>query len=321
MNKYVLLSCAPVSCRRLHGFFINNAKKSFLIRIICGCIFGALGSNKNYILLLLSFHCLLAFSQTKQSNVPDTANINRTDSLGLKTGLWKKYDENGKLLFMGYFREDKPIDLVRHYYANGKLKVDMIFYDNNKAASSHFYYEDGKLKATGIYRQEKRDSIWRFYDPDGFLISTETWSMGFKNGHSTAYYSNGKTAAEKFYRMDLLNGPFAEYFDTGIPKSKSKYLNGALHGEIKYYYPSGKLRTTGLYNNNASDSVWTYFNEDGSILYRKKFRMGILLNEEEINEIEKKLEEDKIKKGEYREFKEGEIDDKTIFKDAPGGER
>jgi antitoxin component YwqK of YwqJK toxin-antitoxin module len=45
--------------------------------------------------------------------------VNKLDANGKKTGVWKKYYENGKLWYEGSFKDGKPIGFMKRYYPGG----------------------------------------------------------------------------------------------------------------------------------------------------------------------------------------------------------
>ena len=145
---------------------------------------------KNVIVVIFMLFGFLVFAQGD----------NKTDAKG-KQGEWKKFHENGNLIKVGTFKNDKPVGEFKYYYDNGKIKAKM----NHKGSEAYsiFFHESGVPESTGKYLNQKKDSTWVYYDLDGFKIATDYFINGEKNRTSFSFYQSGKIAEEKEFVKDF----------------------------------------------------------------------------------------------------------------------
>ena len=77
-----------------------------------------------FILFSLVYAINSAFAQT------DTV-FNQVDKNNMKQGYWKKDFPNGKLMYKGFFKNNKPVGEMRRYYETGELKAILNYQENN----------------------------------------------------------------------------------------------------------------------------------------------------------------------------------------------
>ena len=112
--------------------------------------------------------------------------FNQLNSMGQKTGYWKKYYENGKLRYEGCFENDQPVGLMKKYYKGGLPQSTLQFRPDSKTVHAKLFYENGKIAAEGNYVNNKKDSTWLFYSfYNGRLAIMEDYLNGEKDGISS----------------------------------------------------------------------------------------------------------------------------------------
>ena len=212
------------------------------------------------------------------------------DGSGKKQGYWKKKDADGKLIYEGEFKDDKPVGTFKHYYPGDTAKRAVTYYkDGGKIAYAKLYHQlTGKIMAQGKYITEQKDSVWMFYDEAGVLISKDNYKLGKKHGKCLVYLPDGNLAEEKNYKDGVEDGPFKQYFDGKLVKGEGKYVNGKMDGKITYYFPSGSIAGTGVYKNGYKDGVWIYKDKDGKIKEKELYKGGKLASKKETEEYFKK---------------------------------
>ena len=73
---------------------------------------------------------------------------------GKREGEWRKYYDNGKLAYEGYFKDDNR---------DGYWKI---------------YNEDGQLMMEGNFKNGVEEGLWKFYNEDGTLKEEKTYKDG-----------------------------------------------------------------------------------------------------------------------------------------------
>lgn len=127
--------------------------------------------------------------------------------------------------------------------------------------------------------------IKKEYYQNGLLKEVGAIVDSIKQGYWLTYDSVGRLESECVYVDDIFNGPFTLYYPNGKIMVEGFMLDSAWIGKRIYYYVNGNIKEIGFYENGNMDSVWTTFDENGSI--DKKI---IYKN----NKIEKIIEDNKI---------------------------
>lgn len=209
--------------------------------------------------------------------------FNHTDTKGLKQGYWKKYYPNGKLMYQGFFEDDRPVGEMKRYFKSGNLKAILIFNEKSDYSSAKIYYEDGALASEGFYAGSKKDSIWKYYSYyDRQLKSSETYQKGMKQGFSRQYYPGGNCFEKIEWKNNLKDGIWEQYFEDGSLKLKGQYIHGKLTGNFIVYYSKGQPMVAGGYKEDKREGDWMYYNENGSVNQMIKYSDGQPLNEKEL---------------------------------------
>ena len=221
-----------------------------------------------------------------------------------------KYDDNGKLIYSGPYRNKIPVGIHREFTPDGKVKNAFIYNDNglkmsegivDEAGNSNGkwkdFYPDGKVMAEGQYNTNRRTGVWKFYNEDGKLEQTGPYNNGRPDGLWTWYYDDGTILREEEYVLGQRDGAFTEYaqggevitkgqyaegekngewiFKSGNNNENGKYILGLRDGIWKSFYPDGKMRFKGNYIQGNPDGQQTYYFESGLPKEEQYYRMGI----------------------------------------------
>lgn len=223
---------------------------------------------------------------------------NQRDAEGRKQGYWEATDRNGKLVYKGYFKDDKPVGEMTRYYPDGGVRVMMTYDEKSEKARAKFFWQNGEPAAEGNYINTKRDSIWVYYSYYTKNVSNKTtYAAGKRTGSSSSFYPSGEIAEEVWWKDDLKDGPWKQYFEDGRLKLSATYHNNKLTGKIETFYPDGKTETEGYYLDDVPDGKWTHYHDDGKIASTIEYVNGEIANWDEVLETEqeffRKIEEQK----------------------------
>lgn len=233
------------------------------------------------LLALPLFICSISVAQTAPS--PDSVKTaNKLDEKGRRQGEWKRVDQQGKTIFIGSFKDDKPIGIFKYYDTDSRLMTVSNFAADSKSCRSKHYTPSGKKEAEGKYVNTApgkwvKDSIWRFYNGGEILVSEDTYVKGVLEGVSKTYYpESGKVLRERMYKGGKANGTSIEYFMDGTKKSEATYVNDKMEGKAIFYNAGGGMSVLGLYKNDFKEGVWIYYNSNGTEKMRQTYINGKL---------------------------------------------
>jgi antitoxin component YwqK of YwqJK toxin-antitoxin module len=227
------------------------------------------------LIYLMLFLPLLAMGQEK---------TNLTDSNGHKQGLWKRNYPNGRLMYEGNFRNDKPVGEWRRFHENGFIRARLQHSETDTVVAV-LYDEMGKRVAQGIYLGEKKEGLWRYFSADK-QISEEHFREGLKSGVSRIFYPDGATLEESEWRGGVKNGRYRAFYASGTPFLECMYENDQRHGFCISYFPSGAMEVDAFYRQDLPDGTWKYYSEQGEPRYTLIYNQGVLANPEVLYELE-----------------------------------
>jgi antitoxin component YwqK of YwqJK toxin-antitoxin module len=232
--------------------------------------------NKLFAVVFL-FITTVAFAQSQ---------TNQTDAQGRKQGAWIKKDVEGKLIYQGTFKDDKPIGEMKRYHPNGQLSAILLFSEGSNEADAQLFDEKGKLMARGKYDGQKKIGEWN-YISDGKVVSTETYKDGLKHGLSKHFYKSGEILEESTWANGRMTGAYKSYFQDGKLFLECSYSEGKRNGSFKTWFPGGAIELEAAYSNDTKDKEWKYYDKTGKHLYTLKYDRGQLLNPEVQDSLDK----------------------------------
>ncbi len=216
--------------------------------------------------------------------------FNQTDAQRLKQGWWKKSYPNGKLMYKGFFKNDKPVGLMYRYYETGAVKAILNYDAKGDYARARLLYEDGQLAAEGVFYNSLKDSTWSYYSYyDRSLTAQENWQKGARQGMMINYYSNGSISEKIDWKDNKKDGIWEQYFQNGLLKMKATYSENKLEGDFYVYFSDGELYLKGKYANDHRQGKWTFFKEDGTVDAEMEYLDGKPLNEDQLTEKQQEL--------------------------------
>ena len=243
------------------------------------------------IFAILLFSFLISFSQEDQK-------YNNFNDKGQKQGIWKKYQDNGKLLYEGTFLNDRPVGMFKRYHENGVVKAILKYDVYSDSADAQLFDTRSRLIAKGKYFGKLKIGSWQYFKA-GKLVSEENFVNGKKDGISKTYYPDGRLFEEIEWKLGLKNGIYRAYFKSGKPYMECKMVNNLRDGFCLIYYPNNELELEAFYVKNLRHNQWKYFNENGVLSHTLEYDMGILLNPEVADSVQqislKQMDENKGK--------------------------
>jgi antitoxin component YwqK of YwqJK toxin-antitoxin module len=221
-----------------------------------------------------------------------------------------KYDQDGKMIYSGPFRNKIPVGIHREYgkdgkvinafryndnglllsegivdeagnsngkwkdlYPDGKVQAEGQYTDNRRSGQWKFYNEQGKVEQTGSYNNGRPDGLWQWYYENGALLREEEYFQGQRDGSYTEYSVSGEIIAQGQYSDGERNDLWK--FKAGDFTEEGKYIIGLKDGVWKSYYTNGKLKFKGNYVQGNPDGEQSIFYEDGRIREEQYYQMGI----------------------------------------------
>jgi antitoxin component YwqK of YwqJK toxin-antitoxin module len=205
------------------------------------------------------------------------AQINQTDANDLKQGLWQKKQPNGRLIYEGHFKNNKPFGEWKRYHPGGQIKAHIIY--KGDTAQTQLFDVWRKKVAEGNYLNQKKEGLWKVYD-NGVIIADETYRQGIKEGPSHRYYPSGEVMEETNWKNGVQSGAHRLFFKNGEPYMQCKMQNNQRHGLCIIYFDNDREELVAEYKNNLRHGEWKYFDREGNLRYTLHYNEGQILNPE-----------------------------------------
>lgn len=239
-----------------------------------------------YILIWIFFPLIVSGQQ----------DVNLTDASGLKQGLWKRSYLNGRLMYEGSFKDDKPIGDWRRYHESGVLRALLNHSSQSDTVHVILYDETGNPAAEGYYLGEKKAGRWSYFS-ENRKISEEEYTDGLKSGTSRVFYPSGELLEESEWTNGTRNGRYRAFYISGKPFLECMYEDDRRNGFCVTFFPSGSMEVDAYYTDDLPDGEWKYYTEKEELRYVLQYSAGVLLNPEVLYNLETKQLEELEKKG------------------------
>jgi uncharacterized protein len=215
--------------------------------------------------------------------------LNRTDSKGLKQGVWKTYYGNGRVRTEANYRDDTMEGVYKEYDENGNIQL-LLEYANGvlvqKTDTAELEIEirnqvdeDGNVVYSGSYRKNIPVGIHRVFDKTGAVINAYLYNdsgvklgegiitnEGKKEGDWQYFNNDGTLRAKGKFVNNLEQGNWNYYFVNGKTEQAGAYKNGKVNGLWKWYYPDGKLKSEEEYFEGKEEGISVEYDTLGSII-------------------------------------------------------
>jgi antitoxin component YwqK of YwqJK toxin-antitoxin module len=217
-------------------------------------------------------------------------NLNLTDSKGLKQGSWEKRFPNGKIMYSGSFKDNKPVGEWKRYHESGGLKAILQYNETNDSVKARLFETSTLPVAAGMYVKEKKEGLWIYYT-EKVKVAEEHFVNGMKNGLCRKFYPNGELLEESVWKNNQKEGKYQAFFLSGKPYLQCMYQNDQRNGRCFSYFPSAMTEVESYYTDDLPSGTWKYLNENGDTRFTLQYEKGILKNPEVlINMNTKELE-------------------------------
>ena len=99
--------------------------------------------------------------------------------------------------------------------------------------------------------------------------------QGRKQGHWLKTDKNGAKIFEGNFKDGMETGTFEYFYPNGAIRMRNVFIEDGKLCYHEAYDESGHRLATGYYNQHNRDSVWHFYNEDGKLIKRAAYNMGI----------------------------------------------
>ncbi|NVK03452.1 MAG: hypothetical protein HWD92_01460 [Flavobacteriia bacterium] len=199
--------------------------------------------------------------------------INRTNRLGLKQGLWVDFHRNMQPRVEGTYRDDLKHGYWKYYQRNGNLIriehwiLGVLQEGDDQTTKMEvrrtIHPSTGEIATIGAYQDGEREGVHQQFDEDGNPISSQLFRDDILLAEGM-YDDRGRRQGEWKY-----------YYPDGTLKAIGDYADDLRMNQWKYYYEDSTLEQEGRYYYDAPDGTWRWYFENGELRKEQQFRDGL----------------------------------------------
>ena len=200
----------------------------------------------------------------KNGVVVERNKINRFDENNLKSGMWKEFYDDLTVKREINYKKGLKSGMYKEYDNYGNLNLILKYdddllvenndYERDSVSLKNEYDENGILVFSGTYKNEIPVGIHRYFNKEGDVIN------------SYIYNEKGKKISEGIVNQNgSREGSWKMYYESGNLRAVGNYLNNYENGSWNYYYEDGKIEQEGTYRNGKYSGKWVWYYDNGKI--------------------------------------------------------
>ncbi len=93
-------------------------------------------------------------------------------------GEYKRWRDNGQLLFQSYFKEGKREGECKWWNYNGHLWCQAYYKEDKKEGENKWWWENGHLKVQSYFKEGKEEGEYKMWDEGGILSEHKIYENG-----------------------------------------------------------------------------------------------------------------------------------------------
>jgi len=193
-------------------------------------------------------------------------------------GEFRRYHRNGELKALMVYSESSPYISTTFFNEYGKKIVHGFYKNQHKDSLWQYYSLNGKLIFEERYTNGLKNGRIRSYYPTGKVMESASYTNGNLNGLVIQFFENGLNKSIIPYTNGEIDGTMKVFNPNGTIKIEGPYIKGLKHGEWKFYDADGKITQTIKYNNGIAE------NENELIQKESKYLDSLLKNAGKLKE-------------------------------------
>lgn len=175
-------------------------------------------------------------------------------------GEWRYWNEDGTLIAVINFRNNRKDGAANFYYPNGKQSSEEYYSKGLLHGPVRLFSEEGAVTLEGTYEYGRQKGVWKNYYDDGTISNEGEYELDKPIGVWKYWYENGSIKEIVEYTGDEerliieahsvggetmvseANGIYSSFYDSGELLSRGEIKNGRKTGLWKSWYESGRMR-------------------------------------------------------------------------------
>jgi antitoxin component YwqK of YwqJK toxin-antitoxin module len=184
-------------------------------------------------------------------------------TLGKRQGLWSEWNEDGRKISEGNYRDNIKQGLWTFWIEETCWKTSGQMVEGKREGLWTEWGKDGSKTAEGHYLNNQKEGLWTYHNLHDVEELRQTVQMvaGERQGLETKLW-NGRKIEEGHYKDNKEEGLWMTWNQEGQMREARHYLKGVLDGPVAKWHKNGQKALEGHYKN---DKLWSLvgWNPDG----------------------------------------------------------
>lgn len=185
---------------------------------------------------------------------------------GKRTGLWRFWDEDGRLIEESSYSDDQKDGVDRLILADAI--EESATYVRGAKTGPYTRTASGRKAEEGTYLDGKRTGIWTTYWDSGSHKESTTFVADKSEGPFVRWYESGQMAERGTYAGEALAGLVEKWTESGVQVERGTYVAGKPDGPTTRWSTSGIKTFEGAYSGGKRDGLVTLWSESGVMVSR-----------------------------------------------------
>jgi antitoxin component YwqK of YwqJK toxin-antitoxin module len=194
---------------------------------------------------------------------------------GLKEGTWKHYYPGGSLHFKGSYEDGEKEGEWKFYATSGELIQEGFYRDGQFHGTWKWYYLNGKLHRKEQYRKGKEDGLFEEWDTFEKQILRGDYELGRKTGEWIQDVNDHREVGE--FMDGEKNGIWIHTFPNGTEQFKGEYTLGQPEGKHVYRLLSGNIQKIERYQGGEKNGKWIQYGPNQTLQQSLEYKDDLLI--------------------------------------------
>jgi len=143
-----------------------------------------------------------------------------------KDGDYQAKYPTGGLKYLGKIKRKELQGVWKTYDEEGKLVCELDYEDDKLDGEGTFYDKDGKVRVKVKFRNNFIEGDFEEFDAEGNKVAVIEYNQDKPDGKATYYYPNGEKKIKGNFANGLKNGKWMYYSDDGRKVQIRRWKNG-----------------------------------------------------------------------------------------------
>lgn len=214
----------------------------------------------------------------------------RIDAQGeeVRHGRLLRYHRNGRLALHASYRDGRPTGVWRWYDEDGRLLRSAVpqgdyeeVITGRELDNPNSVYRDlkGRKIAEGLRKYDQPHGEWTYYYPDGSVRARGRFVNGLPDGRWTVFYASGQVQRQDDYKLGVPDGTVMRGYRNGQEQLRGQVEQGLRVGRWRTWYANGQLESEGAFREDKREGEWRFWDKRGRLLRHVRYARGAIVAE------------------------------------------